>query len=364
MLVHVCPAQVSGVHRATNRLNGCHTHSFLRIPRPYWSVRGQSREPPTTLSVRGRRQAVRTAGSPRRRRDGGRRGGPRPVRVVWRRRASSLHGIAAARQPSPPARPTRHRHAPRRRTRGHPHDGESLVRRPLRSPRPRRRAQGGERRHAPQLQPRARQRLHPVLPHAEHRNAGRLEDRPGLERVPFVLGPRHQHGIRPHLRSGIHGSLHVSSAPVLLLAGVPLPDRRPLLLVGDGADVPQSPVPDRRHRARQRGDRRQRHLVQGRAQRHYLRPPRLVQDQLEGLLPRPADLRAVPPRVQQQPARREAGADQRLPLRCSGRDAAPVLPRRSVHQVLRRGRRHLDRRGVRGTRSSMRCCTRPNGRTR
>ena len=82
------------------------------------------------------------------------------------------------------------------------------------------------------------------------------------------------------------GHFTAPAAPLLLLAGLAIPDRRPLLLVGHGTDVPEPAVPDRRHRSRRHGDERHGHLVQGRAQRDDLRPARHVQHQLEGLLPR------------------------------------------------------------------------------
>ena len=69
-----------------------------------------------------------------------------------------------------------------------------------------------------------------------------------------------------------------------LASQFPIGDR--YFSLGHGADVPEPPLPYRRHGVGRHSDERHRHLVEGRAQRDDLRPSRHVQHQLEGLLPR------------------------------------------------------------------------------
>ena len=89
--------------------------------------------------------------------------------------------------------------------------------------------------------------------------------------------------------------------PLLPRHGGPVPHRRPLLLLGDGPDLSQPPIPHRRHRPREHQHRRLGHLQRRRPQRHHLRPPQPVRDLLEGLLPRPPHLCPVRAGVPRQP---------------------------------------------------------------
>ena len=92
---------------------------------------------------------------------------------------------------------------------------------------------------------------------------------------------------------------------LLLLAGRAVPDRRPLLLLGHGADLPQPALPHRRHRARRRRAPTRSGIS------HTDAPNGTIFDRLdqlrhhlEGLLPRPADRGPLPAHLPRQPHHR------------------------------------------------------------
>ncbi len=142
-------------------------------------------------------------------------------------------------------------------------------------------------RQAGQLQPGARRRLHrhPSRCPTPSARSTRTSPRAGTRRTSAGTDGTNL-GFAQNCGPASMGYFTEDATALLLLAGQPVPHRRPLLLLGDGADLPEPAVPHRRHRAGRRLHQRLGHLVHRRPQRDHLRPARRLRHHLEGLLPR------------------------------------------------------------------------------
>ena len=322
------PWSASRNDRAASRRTRCYRTDGER--------RSRSRPPPALDATAlppdaARRRGGVGVGSGRRQRGLRRRG--------TGRRSGRDASAAPARIAPLTAPPGGNRHPPADRAHRRGDDGEPLVRRPPGHAGSRGRADARNGREAGQLQPGSVRWLRALVPHAQHLRRDPLGGHPELERLAHLLGQRHQHGLRQGERRRGHGLLGRGGPSLLPLHGPAVPHRRPLLRVRHGPDLPESPLPHRGHRVGQPPHRRVGHLQGRRPQRHDLRPPQRPRHLLEGLLPRPAELCPLRARVPEQSDQGRAH-DRVLRRRGLGQPAG-VQPRRSLHQLLGGGRRHL-----------------------